>query len=194
MIKKAVFIKSAAAHEGWIVDDIPEVCFMGRSNVGKSSFINSITRQNKLAKTSQTPGKTQLLNFFDINDNEFRIVDCPGYGYSRLSRTKQEDLSVMIQDYMMGRENLKFVCQLIDLRHEPTKDDIAMHNFLKANKIPALIIGTKLDKLKKNDIEKFKKRICTTLNITKDEMIAVSSESKYNIEKIYPLLIEWFNK
>lgn len=194
MIKKAVFVKSAAAGQGWIQDNIPEVCFMGRSNVGKSSFINSITRQNKLAKTSQTPGKTQLLNFFDINDGEFRIVDCPGYGYSRLSHSKQYDMQEMIEEYIEGRENLKFVCQLIDLRHEPTKDDIAMNKYLRGKQIPVLIIATKLDKLKKNDIQKFQKRICEILKTDPTQMIAVSSESKQNIDKIYGLFIEWFNK
>ncbi|WP_339022322.1 ribosome biogenesis GTP-binding protein YihA/YsxC [Spiroplasma endosymbiont of Crioceris asparagi] len=194
MIKQAKFIKSAPTQEHWIIDDIPEVCFLGRSNVGKSSFINTLTNNKKMAKTSQTPGKTQLLNFFDINNSEFRIVDCPGYGYSRLSMTQQDQISVMIQDYLMSRENLKFVCQLIDLRHEPTKDDISMNNFLRKMNIPVLIIGTKLDKLKKNDILKNKNMIKKILNITDNEILMTSSQEKTNLDLVHNKFLEFFSK
>lgn len=190
MFKQSAFIKSAANKSGWIDDDIPEVCFVGRSNVGKSSFINTLANNKKLAKVANTPGKTRLLNFFDINNSSFRLVDAPGYGYAKISNDMKIEFGIMMEDYLTTRNNLKVVCMLVDLRHKPTKDDIQMYNFLKEIEIPVLMIGTKLDKLKKNEYSKNEKIIKETLRFnTNDIFIKVSNLDKINIKDSYDALI-----
>lgn len=186
MIKKAQFEKSAADKTGWITDEVPEICFVGRSNVGKSSFINALTNQKKLAKTSSTPGKTRLLNFFIINDGEFRIVDAPGYGYAKINVQQKEKFGQMMEDYLLSRENLKGICLLLDLRHQPTKDDVGIYHFFKDNHLPVLIVGTKLDKLKRNEIAKNEQMIKKVLKFdSQDQFIKVSNLQKTNLEIVY---------
>ncbi|ASZ09120.1 YihA family ribosome biogenesis GTP-binding protein [Mesoplasma chauliocola] len=190
MFKQSVFIKSAANKSGWIDDQIPEVCFVGRSNVGKSSFINTLANNKKLAKVANTPGKTRLLNFFDINNSSFRLVDAPGYGYARISNDMKIEFGIMMEEYLTTRPNLKVVCMLVDLRHKPTNDDIQMYDFLKANEIPVLMVGTKLDKLKKNEYVKNEKLIKETLHFnSSDIFVKVSNLDKLNIKESYEALI-----
>ncbi|PPE05177.1 ribosome biogenesis GTP-binding protein YihA/YsxC [Williamsoniiplasma lucivorax] len=195
MIKTATFIKSAADKSGWIEDNMPEICFVGRSNVGKSTFINAITNQNKLAKTSSTPGKTRLLNFFEINKGEFRIVDAPGYGYAKVNINQKVAFGQMMDDYLTTRPNLVGVCMLVDMRHDPTNDDKEMYNFFKEVGLKVLIIGTKLDKLKKNDILKNEKKIKQIINFDEhDTFLKVSNTSKTNINLVYNLLVQLLNE
>ncbi|ATZ20882.1 ribosome biogenesis GTP-binding protein YihA/YsxC [Mesoplasma coleopterae] len=190
MFKQSEFIKSAANKSGWIEDTTPEVCFVGRSNVGKSSFINTLANKKKLAKVANTPGKTRLLNFFDINNGSFRLVDAPGYGYAKISNSMKVEFGIMMEDYLTSRENLKLVCMLVDLRHKPTNDDIQMYDFLKANNITVLMIGTKLDKLKRNEIAKNEKLIKETLEFDQNDVfIKVSNLDKINIKESYDALI-----
>ncbi len=194
MIKQAKFIKSAAQKSGWIQDNVNEVCFIGRSNVGKSTFINALTNQNKLAKTSSTPGKTRLLNFFDINNGEFRIVDAPGYGFARVNHEQKLQFAKMMDEYLTSRNNLKFVCQLVDLRHKPTNDDVEMYNFFKHHNIPVLIVATKKDKCKKNDIKKNEKIIKETLKVVDtDKFLSISSMEKNSLQNVYDLLVKMIN-
>ncbi|AHB36499.1 ribosome biogenesis GTP-binding protein YihA/YsxC [Spiroplasma apis] len=194
MIKQAKFIKSAAQKSGWIQDNVNEVCFIGRSNVGKSTFINALTNQNKLAKTSSTPGKTRLLNFFDINNGEFRIVDAPGYGFARVNHEQKLEFAKMMDEYLTSRNNLKFVCQLVDLRHKPTNDDVEMYNFFKHHNIPVLIVATKKDKCKKNDIKKNEKIIKETLKVVDtDKFLSISSMEKNSLQNVYDVLVEMIN-
>ncbi|QBQ07732.1 GTP-binding protein YsxC [Spiroplasma gladiatoris] len=189
MVKQAVFIKSGAAKKDWINDNIPEICFVGRSNVGKSTFINALCNQNKLAKTSSTPGKTRLLNFFDINNSTFRIVDAPGYGYARVSFAQKEAFGEMMEDYLVNRKNLKGVCQLVDLRHKPTIDDKNLYSFFKKNNIRVLIVATKKDKCKRNDIIKNEKLVKNELQLDeKDMFISISSTDKNNLNDAYNLI------
>ncbi|AGR41165.1 ribosome biogenesis GTP-binding protein YihA/YsxC [Spiroplasma taiwanense] len=193
MIKQAKFITSAANKSGWINDQINEVCFIGRSNVGKSTFINALTNQNKLAKTSSTPGKTRLLNFFDINNSQFRIVDAPGYGFARVSQEQKIAFAEMMDEYLTTRENLKFVCQLVDLRHKPTNDDIEMYHFFKHHNIKVFIVATKKDKCKKNDILKNEKLIKQTLNLdNNDKFLSISSTDKLNLDEVLNIFYELF--
>jgi len=182
---QAVFIKSAADKSGWIDDNIPEVLFVGRSNVGKSSLINALTNNKKMAKVSSAPGKTRLLNFFDINKSQFRLVDAPGYGYAKISEAMKISFEKMMEDYLSTRENLVFVAMLVDLRHKPSGDDILMYKYLKNQNLPVVLIGTKLDKLKQNDIKKNQKLIIDTLNlIPSDTFILTSSSNKKNMDQI----------
>lgn len=139
----------AAEPKGYPDAVYPEFCIMGRSNVGKSSFINALLNRKKLAYTSQNPGKTQTINFYLINDN-FYLVDVPGYGYAKVSKQKREAFGKMIETYLTQRETLRHVFLLIDSRHEPTKDDYLMVEFLQYIRIPFTIVATKADKLSNN--------------------------------------------
>ena len=151
-IKKAEFVKSSTREEDCPEPKIPEYAFIGRSNVGKSSLINLITSRKKLAKTSSTPGKTQLINHFIIND-EWYLVDLPGYGWARVSKTAKADWKKMIDDYLINRRNLACVFVLVDIRHEAQKIDLDFINWLGEEGIPFVIVFTKEDKLSKTKID-----------------------------------------
>ena len=127
-------------------DNKPEFLLVGRSNVGKSSFINTIIGRKNYAKTSSNPGKTQTINFYLVND-EFYLVDAPGYGFANLSKAKQKKFGLMMEDYLINRPNLKCVFMLIDFRNKPSNDDLMMYNFLKYYKLPVVIVATKTDKI-----------------------------------------------
>lgn len=137
---------SAVRRSQYPTDNKPEFLLVGRSNVGKSSFINTIINRKNYARTSANPGKTQTINFYLVND-EFYLVDAPGYGFANLSKSKQKKFGLMMEDYMTNRKNLKQVFMLIDFRHKPSSDDIMMYNYLKHYKIPVTIIATKTDKI-----------------------------------------------
>ncbi|PTL05759.1 ribosome biogenesis GTP-binding protein YihA/YsxC [Staphylococcus haemolyticus] len=149
---------------------LSEVALSGRSNVGKSSFINSMIGRKNMARTSQQPGKTQTLNFFNIDD-QLIFVDVPGYGYAKVSKSQREKFGKMIEEYLTKRESLKLVIQLVDLRHNPTEDDILMYNYLKHFDIPTLVICTKEDKIAKGKIQKHIKNIKEKLDLDPDDTI-----------------------
>ena len=144
----AQFVTSATQKSEWPETTLPEVVVVGRSNVGKSSFINALTNRKKLAYVGSTPGKTRLLNFFDI-DQTWMLVDVPGYGYAKMSKSSLEKLGHMMDEYFNEREQIKCVVQLIDARHDPTKDDKEMIDFFKEVSIPIVIVATKIDKVPK---------------------------------------------
>ncbi len=137
---------SAVRRSKYPTDKKPEFLMVGRSNVGKSSFINTMINRKNYARTSSNPGKTQTINFYLVND-EFYLVDAPGYGYANLSKNRQKKFGLMMEDYLTTRPNLKNVFMLIDFRHKPTEDDIMMYNYLKHYKIPVTIVATKTDKI-----------------------------------------------
>ena len=143
------FIKSAFKETDWPVDNIPEIAFLGRSNVGKSSLINSLLGVRGLARTSSTPGRTQSLNFFSIN-KVFRFVDLPGYGYARVPKSIKSTWGDMATDYLAKRSQLVLSIHIVDSRHEPTKLDLQLHEWLSHNSKPRLIVATKSDKLSNN--------------------------------------------
>lgn len=152
-----------------------EVALSGRSNVGKSTFINSMIGRKNMARTSQQPGKTQTLNFYNI-DEQLIFVDVPGYGYAKVSKVQREKFGKMIEEYITQRENLKLVIQLVDLRHQPTEDDMLMYNYLKHFDIPTLVICTKEDKIAKGKVQKHIKRIKDKLELEPgDNIISYSS-------------------
>ena len=164
-------------------DNKCEFLLVGRSNVGKSSFINALINRKNFARTSATPGKTQTLNFFLIND-EFYIVDVPGYGFARVSKKLKNKFGMIIEDYLESRHNLRNVFMLVDFRHKPTNDDVMMYDFLKYYNIPVTIIATKIDKVKKSLHEKNKNIIMKTLNISDEDIILFSAITKSGKETI----------
>lgn len=164
-------------------DNKCEFLLVGRSNVGKSSFINTLINRKNFARTSATPGKTQTLNFFLIND-EFYIVDVPGYGFARVSKKLKNKFGMIIEDYLESRHNLRNVFMLVDFRHKPTNDDVMMYDFLKYYNIPVTIIATKIDKVKKSLHEKNKNIIMKTLNISDEDIILFSAITKSGKETI----------
>lgn len=155
-------------------DEKCEFLLLGRSNVGKSSFINTLVERKNFARTSSKPGKTQTLNFYLVNDN-FYLVDVPGYGYASVSKETQKKFGIMIEDYIKNRENLKHVFLLVDYRHKPTEDDILMYNFLKYYNLKVTIVATKYDKITKNGRIKQNKLIKDALKLKEDEEFLVFS-------------------
>ncbi len=152
-IKLATFIKSSANVSECPPDQYPEYAFIGRSNVGKSSLINRLTNQKKLAKTSQTPGKTQLINHYLIHDSWY-LVDLPGYGWAKLGKVQKQKLAEMIQEYMLKRTNLTGVFVLVDSRHKAQDIDLDFMQFLGENQVPFVMVFTKIDKLKPGQLKK----------------------------------------
>lgn len=153
IIKSSDYTISAVKEAQYPKESLPEIALAGRSNVGKSSLINSLLGRKNLARTSSQPGKTQTLNFYIINQ-AFYLVDVPGYGYAKVSRVQRQKFGEMIQDYLETRKNLKGLILLTDSRHEPTKDDVAMYQYALYLELPILIICTKIDKIKKSQINK----------------------------------------
>ncbi len=172
------------------VDQLKEFLLVGRSNVGKSSFINALIGRKNFARTSSKPGKTQTLNFYQIN-KAFYLVDVPGYGYSKLSKKSDHKIGLMIEEYLKNRFNLSRVFMLIDYRHKPTEDDILMYNFLKYYNIPITIVATKYDKVSTSARDKQDKLIKDTLKI--DHFIKFSSTTKKGREEIHKIIEETLN-
>ena len=181
---------SAANKSHYPQDDIPEVALAGRSNVGKSSFINTLLNRKNLARTSGKPGKTQLLNFFNIDD-KLRLVDVPGYGYARVSKKEREKWGRMIEEYLTSRENLKAVVSLVDFRHEPSADDVQMYEFLKYYEIPVILVATKADKIPRGKWNKHESMIKKKLDFdTSDSFIIFSSVTKEGLEKSWDEILD----
>ncbi len=169
---------SAVRRSQYPTDNKPEYLLVGRSNVGKSSFINTIINRKNYARTSATPGKTQTINFYLVNE-AFYLVDAPGYGYATLSKERQKKFGLMMEDYLENRKNLKQVFMLIDFRHKPTADDIAMYNYLKYYKIPVTIVATKIDKVGITLHQKQRSMILDALDlVVGDDFVMFSNVSK----------------
>lgn len=169
-------------------DNKDEFLLVGRSNVGKSSFINSLIGRKNFARTSATPGKTQTLNFYYVNDL-FYLVDVPGYGYASVDKDTQKKFGLMIEEYLINRKNLKRVFLLVDYRHKPTEDDLLMYNFMKYYKLPVTIVATKYDKVKQKDRVKCDKLLNETFELSEgDNIVVFSSLTKKGREEIYSIL------
>ena len=186
----AKFIKKAEKKSDFIVDEMPQVAVVGRSNVGKSSLINLLTNNKKMAKTSSTPGRTRLVNYFNI-DNKCYIVDLPGYGYAKASKNMTSAWDSVMNDYFVDNAQLKLVFVLLDCRHSPTALDIHMLEYLAEHEIPALIILTKIDKLSKSELNKNIENISKILRYNKNMIIPTSAEKKIGVTAIEQLLDEY---
>ena len=180
---------SAVRESQFPEDNKNEFLLVGRSNVGKSSFINAIINRKNFARTSAKPGKTQTLNFYLINDF-FYLVDAPGYGYAKVNKQLKEKFGLIMESYLETRENLKMVFMLIDARHKPTEDDILMYNYLKHYNIPVTIICTKADKLSKSNQTKQVSIITKALDINKENIILFSSVTKLGKQEVHDKLVE----
>ncbi|MBN1663883.1 MAG: YihA family ribosome biogenesis GTP-binding protein [Deltaproteobacteria bacterium] len=166
-ILSAKFVKSAAQAAHYPDDNLPEIAFAGKSNVGKSSLINVLVRQKSLARTSNTPGRTQLINFFTVNDR-YSLVDLPGYGFARVPEAVRKNWRPMVESYLAGRKTLKLVILIIDARREPSQEDMDLANWLIMNRIPFLFVLTKIDKLSKNELNASLRRFHATSGLPDD--------------------------
>lgn len=169
-------------------ETLPEIAFAGRSNVGKSSLINSLLNRKNLARTSSSPGKTVTINFYNVNE-EFFLVDLPGYGYAKTSLAERAKWGKMIEKYLGTRDSLKALVLLIDIRHAPTKDDVMMFNWVVENGLTPIIVATKLDKIKRSQKDKQLKLLRDTLGIENDiKIVPYSSETKQGREELLDIL------
>lgn len=182
-IISAKYITSAVSKNGIILDDVPEISFVGRSNVGKSSLINNLVGIKRLAKTSSTPGLTKMVNYFDINGT-MRFVDLPGYGYAKVGKGQKDVWSSLMEEYLALSHSLKLVFVLVDIRHEPSELDHMMIDYLIRMSIPFAVIATKADKLSKAAVAKSLQVISKELNIRKEMIFVHSSESSLGKDKI----------
>ncbi|MDD2391438.1 MAG: ribosome biogenesis GTP-binding protein YihA/YsxC [Bacilli bacterium] len=187
-INSVKLIISAVRRSQYPTDEKPEFLLVGRSNVGKSSFINTIINRKNFARTSSNPGKTQTINFYLVND-EFYLVDAPGYGYANLSKKKQKKFGLMMEDYLMNRPDLKQVFMLVDFRHKPNSDDLMMYNFLKHYNLPVTIVATKVDKIGITLQQKQRSIIFDEFDlVVDDEFVMFSSVTKLGREEIHEKL------
>ena len=183
-IKQAKFLISAPDLKHCPIADKPEFALLGRSNVGKSSFINRLANNNKLAKTSNTPGKTRLINLFDIND-EFMFADLPGYGYAKVSKKEQNAWQKNLEEYLLKRENLKSCILFIDARHDIQNNDIQMYEWLKINNLPFFVVLTKCDYISRNEIAS---KINNLKRILGVEILPFSSKNDFYTKDILILI------
>ncbi len=168
-------------------DNLPEIAFAGRSNVGKSSFINTMINRTNLARTSGKPGKTRTINFYIINE-KFRLVDLPGYGYAQVSKTEKEKWGDIIEEYLSLRENLKEIVLIVDMRHEPTNQDLIMYEWIKSFGFTGLVVATKADKISKANWQKNISIIRKKLQVEDiDLIVPFSASKKINIDKFWKI-------
>ena len=182
VIKNATFITSAATKDQFITPNKPMIAVCGKSNVGKSSFINMLANRKKLAKTSSEPGRTRLVNYFDFG--EFILADLPGYGFARVSKTEKEKWAKTLDSFFKDKEKIAHVCMLVDSRHDPTADDVQMIEFLHYHTLPFTVVLTKADKLSKMKIKEHVKAIAADLYLGANNLIATSSETGFGKEDV----------
>lgn len=183
IIKSANYLTSVVSGDKILNSGKPEFAFVGRSNVGKSSLINNLTNNKNLAKASSTPGKTKMINYFEIN-NQFMFVDLPGYGYANVGKSQLDIWSSLIDVYLKNSNDLQTVFVLLDIRHEPSLQDRQMIEYLVYNNLPFMVIATKADKIAKSKIKSYLNIIVKTLNIREEMIIVSSSQSGLGRDKI----------
>ncbi|MBQ7642581.1 MAG: YihA family ribosome biogenesis GTP-binding protein, partial [Clostridia bacterium] len=191
VIKNAVFVTSAASEKQFIKSDKPIIAVAGKSNVGKSSFINTIAGQKKLARTSDTPGRTRLINYFDFG--QFLLADLPGYGYAKVSKEEKERWARVMERFFADKSNADFVFSLVDIRHKPTADDITMVNYLHANAFSYKFIATKADKISRMQVKTNQKQLADFFRVTPDKVIAFSSENGLGKSEVLSTIEEVIN-
>ncbi|MFD1362175.1 ribosome biogenesis GTP-binding protein YihA/YsxC [Lentibacillus salinarum] len=192
-VTEAEIVISAVSQQQYPKNHLPEIALAGRSNVGKSSFINKLIQRKNLARTSSKPGKTQTLNFYKINDL-FYFVDVPGYGYAKVSKKEREKWGVMMEEYFATRDVLKACVLITDIRHEPTEDDVLMYDYLKHYELPVIVIATKLDKIPKGKRVKHLNQTTRALNIDSgDVVIPFSAETGEGKDDAWHIIRQYIN-
>ena len=180
IIKKASYVKGAATYSQCIVSELPQIAVAGKSNVGKSSFINYLVNDGKLARTSKLPGRTRLINYFLINEGaeEFLLADLPGYGFAKVSDAEKLKWADLLEKYLANEAKLTHVFFLVDIRHEPTRDDVTMYNYMFHNNVSFTIVATKADKLPKSQVKNRCRAIANFFKVGADNVLPISSTSK----------------
>ena len=184
IIKSTEFVKSATRPAHYPEGDLPEIAFAGRSNVGKSSLVNVLVNRKSLVRTSSTPGRTQLINFFQVND-DFMLVDLPGYGYAQVPLALKKEWRPMMETYLSKRRNLRAVVLILDIRRTPVEEDLQMVDWLRAFSIPPIIVVTKCDKLSKNERAKQSAIIAARLGLEKKDLTFFSALSKEGKDDVW---------
>ena len=184
---------SAVKKEQYPDDGLPQIAFVGRSNVGKSSSINTLLNRKKIARVSQTPGKTRTINFYKIN-SEFYFVDLPGYGYAKLSKEEKSSWGKVMEEYFINSKNLIHVFILVDIRHEPKEDDVLMMDFVRHYGIPVSIIATKSDKVTRNDAAISKRTIKSKMKLEGEKILPISALKKTGVEEIWNHVLEIYRE
>ncbi len=188
-IRSSEIVVSAIRKEQYPAEGLPEIALVGRSNVGKSSATNALLNRRNFARTSQTPGKTRTINFYKIN-NEFYFVDLPGYGYAKVSKSEKDKWGVIMERYLQDREELCAIFLLVDIRHEPTNDDVMMYEWIKHFGYNCVVIATKADKISRGQYQKHISIIRKKLQLEKDEkVIPLSSSKKTGVEDVWNEII-----
>ena len=185
-IKDAKFVVSAADKKGFLKPDKPMIAVCGKSNVGKSSFINMLANKNKLARTSGDPGRTRLVNYFDFG--EFLLADLPGYGFARVSKAEKDKCGKMLDDFFAEKENIAHVFALADIRHDPTRDDLTMIDYLYYERIPFTVVATKSDKLAKTRVKDAVRRIAAAFKTGEGNVLPVSAVTKKGKDEVLSLI------
>ncbi len=186
LIKDAKFVVSAADKKGFLKPDKPMIAVCGKSNVGKSSFINMLANKNKLARTSGDPGRTRLVNYFDFG--EFLLADLPGYGFARVSKAEKDKWGKMLDDFFAEKQNIAHVFALADIRHEPTRDDLTMIDYLYYERIPFTVVATKSDKLAKTRVKDAVRRIAAAFKTGEGNVLPVSAVTKKGKDEVLSLI------
>ncbi len=189
LIKSAEFVISAVRPQQYPASNLPEFAFAGRSNVGKSSLINTLVSRRKLVQTSSVPGKTRLINFFRVNE-AFMLVDLPGYGYARVSETERRKWRPMIEQYFTGRDSLKAAVVILDIRRTPNEEDAQLLDWLERREIPAVLIATKADKLSKTAQTKHRETIAAALAVEPDDLVLFSAKTRQGREELWRILVD----
>lgn len=191
LIKNPKFEISAVGPKQYPIQGLPEIVLVGKSNVGKSSFVNTMVNRKKLARTSSEPGKTRQINFYNM-DNKFYFVDLPGYGYSKMSKNEQEQVGKFIENYLFNRNEISLIIFLIDIRHSPTENDRLMYNYIISSGLPCLILANKADKIAITKVDDYVKSLQKLLNPIGDiPTLPFSSERKIYADDVWDLIEQY---
>ena len=189
LIKNPKFEISVMNKSQYPKNNLPEIVLAGKSNVGKSSFVNAMINRKSLARTSSAPGKTRQLNFYNM-DNKFYFVDLPGYGYSEMSKTEQKKVGDATESYLKNRKNINLIILLVDIRHKPSENDKMMMDYIKSTRKHYIVITSKADKIAKTKVQSYVDDIAKELNVDNDLIFGFSAETKFNVDTIWEVIEE----